>query len=187
MENIHRNVADQLLREDPRPLCVLPSPPSAFGTASTMLSFTSGWYHRFRSLAGNRGGYAEAGSSLGRLLHVESTEYRQLMDRSSDEVDVLAVPQMLSVPAPKSWATYSELFVGALESPQKEFYPNMYRRYRELTRAYEEKLITHEQYNAEPLVYAVKGTSKFLPRSFDSRQWSGSRGQKDRNKPWTAS
>ena len=69
------------------------------------------------------------------------------MDRSSDEVDVLAVPGMLSVPAPMSWATSCELFIDSLESPQKEFYPNMYRRYRELTKAYEEKLITHEQYS----------------------------------------
>ena len=29
MENIHRNVADQLLSEDPRPLRVLPSHPSS--------------------------------------------------------------------------------------------------------------------------------------------------------------
>ena len=46
----------------------------------------------------------------------------------------------------------------------------MYRRYRELTRAYEEKLITWEQYNEEPLVYAVKGTSKYLAKSFDLRR-----------------
>ena len=63
MGSIHRNVADQLVREDPRPLCVLPSQPSAFGSTPTMHSFTSSWYHRFRSLAGHCGGYAEAGSS----------------------------------------------------------------------------------------------------------------------------
>ena len=95
------------------------------------------------------------------------------MHPSSDEVDVLAVPQMLSVPSPMSWATYCELFVSALESVDKEFYPNMYRRYRELTRAYEEKLITWEQYNEEPLVYAVKGTSKYLAQvlRFEAVNW----------------
>ena len=71
MDNSHHNVTDQLVREDPRPLCVLPSLPSAFDSASAMRNFTSGWFHRFRSLAGHCGGYAAAGSSLGRRLQAE--------------------------------------------------------------------------------------------------------------------
>ncbi len=140
------------------------------------LNLASRWYQQFRSMAGRIGGYAAAGSSSARLLHPESAEYQRLMDRSNDEVDVLAIPGMLSVPAPMSWAAYCGQFVDALESPQKEFYPNMYRRYRELTKAYEEKLITHEQFSSEPVVYAVKGTSKFLAKILRFRQWSGSRG-----------
>ena len=93
---------------------------------------------------------------------MDSEEYKQLMDRSNDEVDVLAVPPMLSEPSPMTWTTCCDVFVSAIESTNEVFYPNMYKRYRELTKAYEEKLITWEQCNKEHLVHAVKRTSKYL-------------------------
>ena len=159
MENMHRNVADQLLSEDPRPLRVLPSHPSSQSTAPTMFGFPSRWARKLYSAAETRGGYGGARGSRERFLAVDSEEYKQLMDRSNDEVDVLAIRPMLSEPSPMTWTTYCDVFVSAIESTNEVFYPNMYKRYRELTKAYEEKLITWEQYNKEPLVYAVKNTS----------------------------
>ena len=75
MDNIRHNVTDQLVREDPRPPCVLSPLPSVFDPTAAIQKVASGWYHRFRSMTGHRGGYAAAGSSSARLLHPESTEY----------------------------------------------------------------------------------------------------------------
>ena len=151
-----------------------------------MDALASRWYQQFRSMAGRIGGYAAAGSSSARLLHPESEEYKRLMDRSHDEVDVLAIPGMLNVPAPMSWADYCRAFIDAVEGDQ--FYPNLHQRYRELTKAFAEKQITHEQFSSEPVVYAVKGTSKFLAKilRFKAVEWLPRR-ERERNKPGTAS
>ena len=101
-----------------------------------------------------------------------SAEYRALMDRSQDEIDILTITPMLNTPPPMSWATYCEIFVSAIES-NTVYYPNMYKRYKDLVRAHEEKKITHEQFSQEKLVYAVEGTSRYLARilRFDAVMW----------------
>ena len=83
------------------------------------------------------------------------------MNRDRDEIDVLAITPMLNDPPPMSWATYCDIFVNAIEGDEM-YYPNMYKRYKDLTRAYEERLISREQYSKEHLVYAVERTSKYL-------------------------
>ena len=59
---------------------------------------------------------------------MDSEEYKQLMNRDHDEIDVLAITPMLNDPPPMSWATYSDVFVSAIESNEVA-YPNMYKRY----------------------------------------------------------
>ena len=163
LENIHRNVADQLFCDDISQRSVLSSHPSDQNIALTMRSFTSMWAQRLYSAAGVGGGYEGARRPQGRYLSVDSAEYKQLMNRENDEIDVFAVEPMLKDPPPMTWATYCDIFVSAIEG-NEVFYPNMYRRYKDLTRACEERLITREQYTREPLVYAVECTSKYLAR-----------------------
>ena len=121
MENIHRNVADQLLSEDPCLLRVLPSRPSSQSTAPKMFGFPSRWARKFYSAAETRGGYGDARGSQERFHSEDSEEYKKLMDNSNDEVDVLKVPTMLSDPSPMTWATYCDVFVSAVESPNEVF------------------------------------------------------------------
>ena len=125
MENIHRNVADQLFSEDPCLLRVLSSRPSNQSTAPTMYGYASRWARRFYSAAETRGGYEDARQPQERYLSEDSEEYKQLMNRDNDEIDVLAITPMLSDPSPMSWATYCDVFVGAIESSDEVFYPNM--------------------------------------------------------------
>ena len=75
------------------------------------------------------------------LLSENSPEYKALMDRSRDEIDVLAIAPMMSTPPPMTWAAYCEIFVSAIEIKEM-YYPNMYARYKALVKAFNERKIT---------------------------------------------
>ena len=107
------------------------------------------------------------------------------MDRSQDEIDILTITPMLNTPPPMSWATYCEIFVSAIES-NTLYYPNMYKRYKDLTRTYEERLISKEQYLNEHLVYAVTRTSKYIARILrhEAVYWL-SRSERQDKKSWS--
>ena len=137
-----------------------------------MFGLTSHWVQRFYSAPGSGGGYEGGRRPQRRYLSQSSAEYRELMDRSQDEIDILTITPMLNTPPPMSWATYCEIFVSAIES-NTVYYPNMYKRYKDLVRAHEEKKITHEDLSQEKLVYAVEGTSRYLARilRFDAVMW----------------
>ena len=172
LENVHHNVADQAFCEDLSQRSVLSSRPSDKSIALTMLGIASKWAQRFYSAAGAGGGYEGVRRPQRRYLSVDSEEYKQ-----RDEIDVLAITPMLNDPPPMSWATYCDIFVSAIDG-NEVFYPNMYKRYKDLTRACEERLITREQYTREPLVYAVERTSKYLARIFrrEAVYWGGKTG-----------
>ena len=53
------------------------------------------------------------------------------------------------------------------------YYPNMYTRYKNLVRAFNEGKITIHQFSREPLVFAVENTSKVLARilRFEAATW----------------
>ena len=109
------------------------------------------------------GGYEIARQPRQNLLPFRSQEYKALMDRRRDEIDVLAITPMLQINPPMTLAAYCEIFCSAL-SRKDVHYPHMSARYKALVKAFDDRRITRDQFHETPLVYYVEETSKALAR-----------------------